>query len=61
MLRHKQEEVNDIDMSVKDGLLKGWVAPCALTSKVGIPNRIWACGSRVKFVHIKYKVLPNLV
>ena len=61
MLRHKQDRDIRIDMKDKIGLLKGWVGPRALTSKVGVSEGIWACDSRVKSVHMKYKCSPSLV
>ena len=54
-LRHQQYKDIKIDMKDKIGLLKGWVGPRALTSKVGVPEGIWACSSGFKFVHMKYE------
>ena len=45
----------------KIGLLKGRVRSRALTSKVGVPEGIWACGSGVKSIHMKYECSSSLV
>ena len=59
-LRHKQEG-NDVDLRDKDRLDKGRLGPRTLTSKVGVLKGVWACGSRVKSVHMKDESLPNFV
>ena len=61
MLRHKQDRDVRIDMKGKIGLLKGWVGPRALTSKVGVSEGIWACGLGDKSIHMKYECSPSLV
>ena len=45
----------------KIGLLKGWVGPRALASKVGVSKQIWVCDFGVKSIHMKYENSPNLV
>ena len=43
------------------GLLKGRVGPRGLTLKIRVSQKIWACGSGVKSVLVKYECSPNLV
>ena len=51
-----------MDINITDRLVEGgWVGPRALTLKVGVLEEIWACDSRVKFVHRKYESPSNLV
>ena len=52
---------NEQTRGSKIDLLKGQVGPPAFNSKVRVLERIWACSSRVKFVHLKYENSLNLV
>ena len=59
--RHRQDKGNKWTTVAKISLLKGWLRPQVVTSKVKVLKGTWACGFGFESVHMKYECSQNLV